>query len=142
MYIPEILLKSGWNRRVFTLDDFTWLCATTNVEVLTIEMQEEGFYTHYKDHPVIGIRKGLPIHRRAFVSLHEIGHHLLHHPGIACFDETSRNKAEYQANVIAACALIPERILCTKEFTEIEDALNVSRELVMFRADLWRYHKL
>lgn len=142
MIVPDILHKIGWNRRILTLDDFTSLCAKTEVKVLSLPIDVEGFYTHYRNRAVIGLSQFLPEHHLPYVSFHELGHHLLHHPGIACFDETSVCKAERQANIIAACALIPQRTIRFEQFADIEDALNLSHELVLFRAWVWQTLKL
>lgn len=142
MQVPSLLNSIGWNRRALTLEDFEALCAQLGVTVLTLASPIEGFYTHYRARPVIVLSQSLTDQQRTFIAWHELAHHLLHHPGIALFDHTSTSKAERQANIIAACALIPQTIIRACEFSVIEDEFNVSREVVLLRAQIWQLLRL
>ena len=136
--VPAPLTIAGWNYRCLTLSDFESICTESNVAVLRLTMPIQGFYTHYKQNPVIVLNDALKQPRALFVAFHELAHHLCHDPGISRFDATSINKAEYQANIIAACALIPQPVLLKYDFADIADEFNLPLDLILFRAQVWQ----
>ncbi len=142
MHVPSLLRALGWNRRILTYEDFEFLCTQLGVYVLSLPVEIEGLYTHYRERPVIVLSQALTGHRRTFIAWHEMAHFLCHHPGIARFDVTSISKAERQANAIAACALIPQRLIRTMEFNAIAEQLNLPHDLVLQRADVWRNYRM
>ena len=80
------LRQLGWNRRVLSYDDFLQACEVAEVTVLELAFRRlPGIYTNYCGWPIIGLRKGLREPRRSLVAWHEMGHHLLHAPGIQCY---------------------------------------------------------
>ena len=105
--VTSLLMKRGWNRRVLTNDDFDEWCERDGVMVMEEEIEYPGFYLIRNTQPVIVLNKKLRGIERQIVAWHEYGHHVLHVPNGRFFCLDNIDKAEYQAHLIAAIALIP-----------------------------------
>jgi Zn-dependent peptidase ImmA (M78 family) len=139
MHIPERIRLLGWNDRVLTRHDFYDVCRDDDVLVRDMEMQWSGLYLVCEDVPVIVLNDRLVGPERIVVGWHELGHHLLHPPGMSffCGDSTKR-KVEFEAQRFAACALIPAPVITSMHVAEIEQEYGYSRELVQFRTRLYQ----
>lgn len=77
---------------------------------------------------------------RLFIAFHELAHHWLHPPGIQMFHGFGR-RVEFEADVVAACALIPKTVLTHYWPSEIAELHGYTYDLVNFRCevfDRWR----
>ena len=120
-----------WNQRVLTMDDFDVLC---ELEDVTVEEGETGFpglYTRREGRPVITISALVLPRARGWILWHEMGHVLLHDPACAFMYKSER--LERQADLIAACALIPKTLLDRKTIWEIHDEYRYPIELCELR---------
>lgn len=131
------LLPAEWNIRVFTDDDFHQLCEDEHVQVYESDMGIPGAYCIYSGSPVIFINRALPQNRKLFVKFHELAHHWLHSPGVQFFLNT-HSKVELEANIVAACALIPVTLWAAKTEYEIIDEYGYSPELIYIRSEIYR----
>jgi Zn-dependent peptidase ImmA (M78 family) len=139
MQVPERLKTLGWNERVLTRHDFYTICRDDGVLVRDASMRWSGLYMVCEEVPVIVLNDRLVGPDRIVVGWHELGHHLMHLPGMAffCGDSTKR-KVEFEAQRFAACALIPQPVLASMHVEEIEQDYGYSRELVQFRMRLFQ----
>ncbi|MCC6824576.1 MAG: ImmA/IrrE family metallo-endopeptidase [Acidobacteria bacterium] len=104
-------LDIGWNEHPLDEDDFYRICERFGVCVDELPMRVGGFYFRIKGHDHIAINSTLPPGEKLFVMFHELGHFLFHAPGfdtMAKFHSVGgRSRAESEADLFAACALIP-----------------------------------
>lgn len=131
------LLPAEWNRRVLTDDDFHRFCVSEGVSAFECPMQIPGAYCIYDGSPVIFINRDQPASQKLFVKFHELAHHWLHYPGVQFFLDT-HTKVETEANIVAACALIPVTLLTVKSESEIIDEYGYSSELINIRSEIYR----
>jgi Zn-dependent peptidase ImmA (M78 family) len=121
-----------WNQRVLTTDDFDALCELEDVTVEEAETGFPGLYTRKEGRPIITISPLVLPRARGWVLWHEMGHVLLHDP--ACgFMYLSAGKLERQADLIAACALIPRPLLENSSLWEIHEEYRYPIELCELR---------
>lgn len=130
------LLPEDWNARVFTEADFFGLCEQDGVRVFTAELPAAGIYCVYRATPIIFLHRDLRGPQRLHVEFHELGHHWLHAPGVQFFLNTN-NKVEFEANLVAACSLIPQTLLMNCSITEIAEEYGYSEELLSFRIQVF-----
>lgn len=126
------LAQYGWNRRVLTSDDFDRFC---EIEEVIVEERETGFpglYRREQNRPIISISPLVLPRARPWVLWHEMGHVLLHDPACA-FMYAGNQKLERQADLIAACALIPRPLLDELTIWEIHDQYRYPIELYELR---------
>lgn len=138
MRVPAPLAQLGFNQRFLTWRDYDALLDKEGIVYLHVPLEVPGFYAIIDDCPCIGVNEVLKSPEIKAVSWHEMGHHFLHSPELHLYGNPNRSKTEFQAHVIAACALIPQYIIRTTEFAEIEEALNLSHDFVLFRARVWQ----
>lgn len=138
MHIPDRLKELGWNERVLTRHDFYTICRDDDVLVRDADMRWSGLYLVCEEVPVIVLNDKLVGPERIFVGWHELGHHLLHPPGMAFFcNDSTKRKVEFEAQRFAACALLPLPLMSSMHVDEIEHEYGYPRELVQFRARLF-----
>lgn len=143
MRIPHALASVGWNRKVLSSQDFERCCEEEEILVLTLPLVEwGGFYGVFDGVPVIALDESLRGVERDRVAWHELAHHFLHTPDFLFYDAVSEAKAQREANIIAACALIPLPLLKARTFAELEDDYGYPRDLISYRADLWRTRRI
>lgn len=135
------LVPEGWNTRVFTEHDFYSLCALDSVLVVTRALPLPGAYCIYRNSPVIFLHRDLAGADRLQVQFHELGHHWLHSPGLQFFLGWE-SKCEFEANLISACALIPEPLLRSRPPGEIAEEYGYDGELIKFRLRVWDIYRL
>ncbi|MFO0824970.1 MAG: ImmA/IrrE family metallo-endopeptidase [Gemmataceae bacterium] len=87
---------------------------TPSVRVLFTDYSMEGCYVR-GDRPLIEVSALRPIGRRAFNTAHELGHHVLGHPGThlddqisECVSEPASAPEEFAANAFAGFLLMPK----------------------------------
>lgn len=131
------LLPAEWNIRVFTDDDFHQFCEEERISIYESDMAIPGAYCLYAGSPVIFINRALPAERKLFIKFHELAHHWLHYPGVQFFLD-NHTKVENEANIVAACALIPVTLLTVKSESEIIDEYGYSPELIHIRSEIYR----
>lgn len=94
-------------------------------------MKWDGLYFIRQNQPTILLNQQLSGIEKQIVQWHELGHHLLHVPSGRFFNFGLCDKAEYQAHLIAAVALIPQPDLY-KPLTELQEE-GYPFELLQFR---------
>lgn len=128
-------LPESWNQRILTLSDFESFCEQERIGIVELPFQGEGLYLDYLNTPIILLNRGLPRFRKWFVAFHELAHFWLHKPGAQC-SWAFESKLDFEANIVAACALIPRPLLLSKSHTELHRTYGYSRKLIRFRRDL------
>lgn len=130
-----------WNVRAFTDSDFWMLCAADGIIVQEAPLERHGFQFKQRNQHVIFINSRLRGAERSFVLWHEYAHYLLHPPGIQFF-HGYESQVENEADVFAACAMIPRSLLEHYWPSEIADLYGYPVDLVAYRQDLFERYKL
>ncbi|HWQ32291.1 MAG TPA: ImmA/IrrE family metallo-endopeptidase [Blastocatellia bacterium] len=137
--LTRLTKQIGWNRRIFTERDLLDVCRAQGVPVVDAVLPEKGIYTRLQDgRLLIGLDRNLKGFDRRRVLAHEVGHMLLHTPGQWYSWLCNEQKLHWQAEVFAACALLPQRLLYSPDAAEIQHILTLPRELVRLRVEVWR----
>jgi len=123
----------GWNLRVLGIEEFEWACEQEGVSVLSLDVDAHGIYTSIDGSPVIIINPRVLPRARGWVCWHEFGHHLLHCGSSCAFSYGGKSKTERQADLVAACALIPRKLIESSTPWEIHDAYRYPIELCEMR---------
>jgi Zn-dependent peptidase ImmA (M78 family) len=131
------LMPPDWNKRVFSALDFDLQCEAEGIRVFDCAMPLPGASVVYDDTPVIMLNCNLRGPGRLHVAWHEYGHQKLHAPGIQFF-LNNHSRIETEANIVAACALIPCSLLSSMPLWEIARDYGYSPELMRFRLKVWR----
>jgi Zn-dependent peptidase ImmA (M78 family) len=111
MNVPHLLKLLGWNKKPLTFSHFEDACEQQEILVVRPPIKTPGMYFHCESRPVIALSNKLSGVRLWYVAWHELGHHLLHPPGLRCFTRGTVSKIEAEANAIAACAVLDEPTL-------------------------------
>jgi Zn-dependent peptidase ImmA (M78 family) len=139
MILPERLVSLSWNNRVLTRDDFYDICEADNISVVDFSgCDAKGCYTLIDGRPFIFLNGQLHSAVRRIVGWHELGHHLLHAPGMSFYCSRSKKKAEYEAERFAACALLPLPLLSAHTLPELEEEYGYPRDFIRFRSQVFR----
>jgi Zn-dependent peptidase ImmA (M78 family) len=134
------LTARGWNRRILSPSDFEEWCETEKIAVIEVAMKPLGLYVVRDEQPFIFINEKLRGIEKQIVQWHEFGHHILHVPSGRYFSYSVPNKAEYQAHLIAAVALLPAAELKRKSKEELLE--EYPKELVGFRERVRRQFRI
>ena len=126
-----------WNKRVVTERDVRRVCHNKGVRIVEGKTGVSGLYVVYRGVPFIVIDPDLGWPLCLWVLLHELAHHLLHVPGLQFFDNRFESKADYEANFIAAVALMPLDLIKRLTFAEIQDEYGYPSELMWFRKEIY-----
>ena len=129
-----------WNVKVLTQDDFDYYCDRAGIAVKETPLELPGLYICRDSQPQIFLSDELRGFERLFIAFHELAHHWLHPPGVQMFHGLS-NRVEYEADVVAACALIPKTTLTHYWPSEIADVYGYTHDLITFRCEIfdrWR----
>lgn len=126
------LALPDWNTRTHTAQDFDSFCVDEHLKVVEMESGEWGFYTVHQGQPFIVLDPNMKGGFRLWVSWHEAAHHLLHIPETDFFT-LQASKNDWQANVVAACALIPITLLKQKSIWEIREEFDYPIPLCFLR---------
>lgn len=128
----------GLNTRTLTEEDFFRICRRHRIKVVEYPLESSpGFYMVCKGRSMIAVDSRLRGVRRMYVLWHELAHYFLHVPphttGARWFRLRPGTKEEFEAEVLAAIALIPEPLLRSMLAGEIEDMNEYPREMLEFR---------
>lgn len=132
---------SQWNEFVCDEETARQICFKERVRVVTAQIRARGEYLLYKKAPVIVLKENLPANWRAWVLWHELAHHWLHHPGNYRFHEKVLRKFDFEANYVAAVALIPTDLLKKHSIDEIIAEYNYPKELKPVREFIANYYQ-
>ena len=135
------VLPSDWNHRVLGIDDFYSFCKQEGVEVYELDMSIDGLYTIFADVPVILLKLTLSEPDLTFVAFHELAHYWLHEPGQQ-FKWAFESKMDFEANLVASCALIPCSLLESHASADIQRQFGYSTEVIQFREQVYRDWKI
>lgn len=130
-----------WNVRVMDDEDFAFHCGLRAVLVQSVPMERAGASFKRRGQNVIWINERLRGAARIFASFHELGHVILHPPGIQFFHAYG-SIVDDEANAFAACAMIPLLVLLRFPITDIAENYNYPLSLVAERLhiyDKWRF---
>lgn len=130
-----------WNVRVLTEDDFWTYCDERNIDVRPVQLEQPGYSITDPAKPIIFIHDELRGIERLYTLYHELGHHFLHPSRIQFFCGWDQ-KIEFEANVIAACALVPRTLLTHHWPSEIAELYGYPNWLVTFRQKLLEYWEI
>lgn len=129
-----------WNVKVLTQDDFDYYCDRDGIIVREVSLEQPGLYICRGGRPQIFLNEELRGANRLFVEFHELAHHWLHPTGVRMFFGWGK-QIEIEADIVAACALIPKTVLTHYWPSEIADLYGYSHDLVTLRCevfDRWR----
>ncbi len=127
--------------RVLDTEDFTFHCGLHAVLVQSVPMERAGASFKRRGQNVIWINERLRGAARTFARWHELGHVLLHPPGIQFFHAYG-SVIDDEANAFAACAMIPLPVLLRFGVAEIAENYDYPLSLVAERLriyDRWRF---
>ena len=130
-----------WNVRVLTEDDFYQYCDEARVIVRETQLEKRGLYMPIDGVPHIFLNDTLRGVERLYISFHELAHHWLHPPGIQMF-HAFRHITETEADIVAACALIPATVLTHYWPTEIAEIYGYPHRLVTLRCEVHDRYKI
>jgi len=130
-----------WNRRVLTLEDFAAYCRRERIVVEEIESCLPDLYTIYDDEPYITIHPGLRGAERVFTCFHELAHYWLHPPGIHHLHQM-HSIAENEADVVAACAMVPITLLTNRWPAQIIEDYGYPPDLVDLRLEIFHRYQI
>jgi Zn-dependent peptidase ImmA (M78 family) len=129
------------NRRVYTERDLLKLCREQGVNVCEATTGYLGLYLVHQGRPFIILQPGLRGGLRLWVLCHEFVHCLLHAPNASTFTASMRRKADYEANIIAALALVPFQLVKTALSGEIQAEFDYPPELMSIRKDIYECYR-
>lgn len=135
----RLLLKNTppeWNVRVLTEDDFWFYCDHAGVAVIEAPLEKPGLYIYCDGQPQIYLDENLRGAERLFVAFHELAHHWLHPPRIQFFSGM-KGVVEDEADIVAACALIPLTVLQHYWPSEIAELYGYPPRLVELRREVF-----
>lgn len=101
-----------------------------------LAVREGGLYLRYAGRPHIFLDRDLRGHEKTRCAWHEAGHFLLHPEGIQFFRGMD-SIVDYEAEVVAVCAMLPATLLRSHWPSEIVDEFGYSAELVEFRQEIF-----
>lgn len=130
-----------WNSRPITERDALRFLRKKVLLVESDKAEVPGLFTEYEGYLFIVIHPSLRGYNRLWVLLHEIGHFLFHTPTMQCFDPRYELKADFEANMFAAVALIPFEWFETRSDSDIlEDG--IPRDLLAFRKNVFERYAI
>ena len=135
----------AWNVRPLTEDDFWRLCKKNGVLAIeddSDDMIRQGLYTVVEDVPVIFLHADLRGVERLWTMFHELGHHLLHTPETCFFSEHTYEKAQCEANIFTAIALIPKKVIQQMYLWDLYDVDEFAAKLFQIRLEVFEKYKM
>lgn len=130
-FLEEKLKGTGWNERVLTYEDFELTCEDEGILILHLPFSREGLYGVCEDIPVIVLNENLRSIKKVEVAWHELAHHFLHTPALCCFSKDLKRKYQFEAQVVAVCALIPKPLI--EPLLRSDDLSEYPEKLLEFR---------
>lgn len=146
-FILNSILKKKvpvWNDLIFNEDAVDHLIQILELPIVEDEnAKAKGEYCVDDDgFSFIILKPNLKNPLKVWIILHEIGHHLLHHPVPHKFSKGTKRKMDWQANYFAAIALIPTKLVESKTFGEIEEEYNYPKALINLRKRIYDIHRI
>lgn len=92
---------------MLTEDDFWQYCQASKIIVREAQLEQPGYSLLCENRPHIFVHAELRGVERLFTLFHELAHNWLH-PARPQFFRGADKKIEFEANLVAACALIPK----------------------------------
>lgn len=132
----------NWNKSVLTIEDGEMFCYKNGVRLITAPIASRGEYTVYKKIPFIIIRENLNPKWKTWVLWHEIAHHILHYPGNYLFSSSSARKIDFEANFVAAVALMPLSIIGQLTVSEIIAEYGYPKEIIEIRKLIYDNYRI
>src|SRR5688572_9200127 len=133
-------------KRSATEEDFYRHCAAHEITVVMDMDMSIGVYVTCRNEPFIFLNPKMKGWYLRYVMFHELAHHIFHAPsqsnaGVEFFHLHSKQKNHFEAEVVAAMALLPRKeinsLLQNREFERPELA-----NLITFRLELYRRFKV
>lgn len=142
--LSQIIRKKllDWNKKVFTYEDFEFICEREKVCIVVLNNREKGEYCFRYEQPVILIKDKLKTNEKTWVAFHELGHHFLHYPAPHRFSRGTFRKMDREANYFAAIALIPTYLVKSLTLDEILEDYNYPNELIKIRKEIYEEYKI
>src|SRR4051794_1798288 len=109
--------RPEWNRRILTQEDFERFCLQDRILVRAADIEARGAYLAVDGLRVIFLSSRLAGVEKLIIEFHELGHAWLHVPNLKLY-RGMFHRIQQQANIVAACALVPGYLL--DEMTEQE----------------------
>lgn len=128
------------DKRVYSESDLAQLCTTHDVHICEAHTGCLGIYLVYRAVPFIVLDSELSGGMRLWVAYHEFAHHVLHSPNSFAFTPSTRRKADFEANVVAACALIPKKLFIHATLEAIQDEYGYPDGLLKLRKFIYQNH--
>lgn len=137
-------LRSGWNQKPLTLDDFYRLCKRHQVKVQEMPLRVSGFYYCLRGGHYIAINSRLRPHKKLFVMFHEFAHYLMHAPdtGVTAnfHGVGKKTRKEAEADAFALCAIIPKTWIESRSVAEIADEEGIPEDILRERLAVYELH--
>jgi len=134
-------LNCRWNESALAEDDFHRLCKRHKITVLEMPLRVSGFYYSLLGRHYIAINSKLPPPNKLFVMFHEFAHYLIHapdHGATANFHGIGRRtRKEFEADVFAACAIIPRPLVESRTAQELIELEGLPEDLVRQRLEFY-----
>lgn len=134
-FTPRPTFPSGWNVRPLNETDFLNHCELDQIQLIRLQIDCAGLYLSCDGIPHIVLDTKLRGSFRLFVSMHELGHYLLHAPGEQ-FLPGRADAVEVEADAFAACAMVPKKMLEMHSLKEIAQQYRFSMPLLEYRAEI------
>jgi len=135
-------LNFGWNERPLSEADLYGLCKRFRVSVQEIPLTVGGFYYRVMSRDFIAVDSKLTRHQKLAVLFHELAHFLFHTPesgATANFHGVGRRtRQEIEADVFAACAIVPRPWIESRSIQELIDIDGIPTEMVDARLEILR----
>lgn len=132
----------GLNQRVLAENDCHRICEAESISVHFEPMAWSGLYLMRRKRPQILVNSALAGAHRLIVLWHEIAHHFLHAPQMCFYQRGSLDKAEREANMLAAIALVPLPLLETVTMGEIQEEHGYPGDLLELRQKIYERLKI
>jgi Zn-dependent peptidase ImmA (M78 family) len=128
----------NWNKEILTEADFKSFCKDKDISVAYIKIAYldqdcRGLYIKYRKQPFIVLDPDLTGADKLWVQWHEVGHYLLHESRRKFRADSFMHKLEIEANLIAAVAMIPLKIVQTASVEEIKSTYKYPTKVVLLR---------
>jgi Zn-dependent peptidase ImmA (M78 family) len=139
-------LAIGWNERPLSESDFYALCRRFGITVDEMPLSVGGFYYCVMGRHFIALNSGSPPAKKLFVMFHELAHYLMHAPNLnetASYHGVGRQtRKEYEADVFATIALLPQTLIDSKTAAELVDHEGFDPEFVKERLRIMKRYGL
>ncbi|MGD9561767.1 MAG: ImmA/IrrE family metallo-endopeptidase [Pyrinomonadaceae bacterium] len=125
-----------------TEEDFYRLCRRHRVTVQEMPLRVSGFYYSMLGRHYIAVNSRLRQPRKLFVMFHEFAHYLIHAPDggtTANFHGIGkRTRKEVEADVFAACALIPRPMVERLSVSDLIEIEGLPEDIVRQRVEVFK----